>query len=154
MARKWRRQPSEARAIRCLRQWKSWLGAIALNRISTAHVLGFRTQKISKGLSGRTVNLDVTVLNNPRDLGLLDSLSTENLKPIRWKPKRRRPFNNDVINRLCEAALDAGQNGQMLSDYLRLMACCGSRRDETLRLRRVDVDWDRKQLWVGSDGFS
>ena len=42
----------------------------------------------------------------------------------------------------------------MLSDYLRLMACCGSRRDETLRLRWVDVDWDRKQLWVGPDGFS
>ena len=141
-----------------LRQWESWLGAIALNRISTAHVLGFRTQKLSKGLSGRTVNLAVTVLNNllnhARDLGLLDSLPTQNLKPIRWKPKRRRLFTNDDINRLCEAALDAGQNGQMLSDYLRLMACCGSRRDETLRLRWVDVDWDRKQLWVGSDGFS
>ena len=25
-----------------LRQWESWLGAIALNRISIAHVLGFR----------------------------------------------------------------------------------------------------------------
>ena len=141
-----------------LRQWESWLGAIALNRISTAHVLGFRTQKLSKGLSGRTVNLAVTVLNNllnhARDLGLVDSLPTQNLKPIRWKPKRRRLFTTDDINRLCEAALDAGQNGQMLSDYLRLMACCGSRRDETLRLRWGDVDWDRKQLWVGSDGFS
>ena len=141
-----------------LRQWESWLGAIALNRISTAHVLGFRTQKLSKGLSGRTVNLAVTVLNNllnhARDLGLVDSLPTQNLKPIRWKPKRRRLFTTDDINRLCEAALDAGQNGQMLSDYLRLMACCGSRRDETLRLSWGDVDWNRKQLCVGSDGFS
>ncbi len=141
-----------------LRQWESWLGAIALNRISIAHVIGFRTEKLSKGLSGRTVNLAVTVLNNLLNhacaLGLLDSLPTQNLKPIRWKPKRRRLFTTDDINRLCEAALDAGQNGQMLSDYLRLMACCGSRRDETLRLRWVDVDWDRRQLWVGADGLS
>ena len=141
-----------------LRQWESWLGAIALNRISIAHVIGFRTEKLSKGLSDRTVNLAVTVLNNLLNhacaLGLLDSLPTQNLKPIRWKPKRRRLFTTDDINRLCEAALDAGQNGQMLSDYLRLMACCGSRRDETLRLRWVDVDWYRKQLWVGADGLS
>ena len=103
-----------------LRQWESWLGAIALNRISIAHVLGFRTEKLSTWLSGRTVNLTVTVLNNllnhARDLGLLDSLPTQNLKPIRWKPKRRRLFTNDDINRLCEAALESGQNGQMLSD--------------------------------------
>ncbi len=63
-------------------------------------------------------------------LDCLILLPTQNLKPIRWKPKRRWLFTADDINRLCEAALDAGQNGQMLSDYLRLMACCGSRRDD------------------------
>jgi integrase len=34
------------------------------------------------------------------------------------------------------------------------MACCGSRRDETLRLKWTDVDWANGQLTVGSDGLS
>ena len=47
-----------------LRQWEAWLGNVALNRISTAQVIGFRTERLSRGLSGRTVNLAETVLNN------------------------------------------------------------------------------------------
>ena len=141
-----------------LRQWEAWLGPIALDRISTAQVIGFRTQRLSRGLSGRTVNLAVTVLNNllnhARDLELIQSLPTNNLKSIRWKPRKRPLFSVDDINRLCSVALGAGRNGQMLSDYLRLMACCGSRRDETLRLRWSDVDWQRRQLWVGADGLA
>jgi len=141
-----------------LRQWEAWLGNVALNRISTAQVIGFRTERLSRGLSGRTVNLAVTVLNNllnhAQDLELIQSLPTEGMKPIRWKPKKRPLFTVDDINRLCTAAIGAGRNGQMLSDYLRLMACCGSRRDETLRLRWSDVDWQRRQLWVGADGLA
>src|ERR1035438_1712607 len=34
------------------------------------------------------------------------------------------------------------------------MASCGARRDETLRLKWSDVDWDRKQLTIGSDGMA
>ena len=141
-----------------LRQWEAWLGPIPINRISTAQVIGFRTERLSRGLSGRTANLAVTVLNNllnhARDLELIQSLLTEGMKPIRWKHKKRPLFTVDDINRLCTAAIGAGRNGQMLSDYLRLMACCGSRRDETLRLRWSDVDWQRRQLWVGADGLA
>ena len=141
-----------------LRQWEAWLGNVALNRISTAQVIGFRTERLSRGLSGRTVNLAVTVLNNllnhAQDLELIQSLPTEGMKPIRWKPKKRPLFTVDDINRLCTTAIGAGRNGQMLSDYLRLMACCGSRRDETLRLRWSDVDWQRQKLWVGADGLA
>ena len=133
-----------------LRQWEAWLGPIPINRVSTAQVLGFRTERLSRGLNGRTANLAVTVLNNmlyhAQDLELIKSLPTEGMKPIRWKPKKRPLFTVDDINRLCTAAIGAGRNGQMLSDYLRLMACCGSRRNETLRLRWSDVDWQRQQL--------
>ena len=141
-----------------LRQWEAWLGPIPINRVSTAQITGFRTERLSRGLSGRTANLAVTVLNNllnhARDLELIQSLPTENLKPIRWTPNKRPLFTVDDISRLCSAAIGAGRNGQMLSDYLRLMACCGSRRDETLRLRWSDVDWQRQQLWVGADGLA
>jgi site-specific recombinase XerD len=110
-----------------LRQWEAWLGAIPINRVSTAQVLGFRTERLSRGLSGRTANLAVTVLNNllyyAQALELIKSLPTEEMKPIRWKPKKRPLFTVDDINRLCTDAIGGGRNGQMLSDYLRLMAC-------------------------------
>ena len=141
-----------------LRQWESWFGPIAINRINTEKIICFRTDRLAKGLSGRTVNLAVTILNNllnyARDLSWISSLPTQTLKPIRWKPKRRRLFTIDDINRLCSTALENGRNGQMLSDYVRLMACCGSRRDETLRIKWSDVDWARQQLWVGTDGMA
>lgn len=34
------------------------------------------------------------------------------------------------------------------------MASCGARRDETLRLKWSDVDCERKQLTIGSDGMA
>ena len=61
-------------------------------------------------------------------------MPTQKLKPIRWNPKKRKLFTVDDINRLCSAAVESGRNGQMLSDYIRLMSCSGSRRDETLRI--------------------
>ncbi|MBC8243942.1 MAG: hypothetical protein H8E20_06085 [Verrucomicrobia bacterium] len=47
-----------------LRQWEAWLGAIPINRVSTAQIIGFRTERLSRCLTGRTANLAVTVLNN------------------------------------------------------------------------------------------
>ena len=34
------------------------------------------------------------------------------------------------------------------------MKTCGSRASETLRLKWSDLDWDRKQLIIGSDGLT
>ena len=59
----------------------------------------------------------------------------------------------EAIDRLCHTAVTGDfDNGQELADYVRLMATCGSRRDETLRLKWSDVDWNSKQLTVGTDG--
>ena len=78
----------------------------------------------------------------------------------------------DEIEKLCTVAttpldreikLESGEtfdkgynfeNGRQLADYLRLMTYCGSRRCETLRLRWNNVDWERKQLHIGTDGLS
>lgn len=38
------------------------------------------------------------------------------------------------------------QNAQQLSDYIKLMAFSGGRRNETLRLTWADVDWNQKQV--------
>ena len=137
-----------------IRRWSERIGDRPINKVTAADVFSFRTSLLSKGLSGRTVNLAVTVLNNvlnhAQDLGLIDYMPTQKLKPIRWKPKKRKLFNLDDINRLCSAAVESGRNGQMLSDYIRLMSCSGSRRDETLRIKLDDIDWEQQQLWVGA----
>ncbi len=43
-------------------------------------------------------------------------------------------------------------NGQEFCDYLRLLCFSGARMAEALRLRWSDVDWDNRQLTIGSDG--
>ena len=94
------------------------------------------------------------VLSHAQDKGLIDTLPTTGLKPIRWKPKKRPLFASEQIDAICLAALQNCKHGQLLADYVRLMKTCGSRASETLRLKWSDVDWKRKQLIIGSDGLT
>ena len=63
-------------------------------------------------------------------------------------------FALEQIEAICIAAIKNNRNGQLLADYIRLMARCGSRASETLRLMWSDVDWGQQQLTIGSDGLS
>jgi integrase len=63
------------------------------------------------------------------------------------------------LEKLCIAALakrEDGQpvtkNGKEFSDYVRLLAYSGARRNEALALRWVDVDFERAQLTIGATG--
>src|SRR5436190_14242461 len=71
-------------------------------------------------------------------------------QPIRGLWKR----NGNFVARITVEALQVSKNGQQFCDYVRLMAFCGSRRDETLRLKWNDVDWQNRQLTIGSDGLA
>ena len=141
-----------------LKHLKQFLGNLKLNKISKQHVVRFRTAKIKGGWTGRTANLSITILNNllnhAKDNGLIETLPTTGLKPIRWKPKKRPLFAPEQIEAICRAALQNCKHGQLLADYVRLMKTCGSRASETLRLKWSDLDWDRKQLIIGSDGLT
>jgi integrase len=101
-------------------------------------------------MSGRTVNLDIIVLRNALrhaiDDGWIKTLPRENLRPLKWTAKKRSFVTADEINRLCDASLGATKNGQQFSDYVKLMAYTGARRNEALRLAWADVDWENKQL--------
>jgi len=71
---------------------------------------------IKAGWAGRTVNLAVTVLSNvlnhAQDNGLIDTLPTTGLKPIRWKPKKRPLFALEQIEAICcVAAVKNTRNG-------------------------------------------
>ena len=140
------------------RHWDKLIGKLKLHQISKVDLLDFRAIKLEEGWAGRTVNLAFTVLGNvlshAQDNGLIDTLPTTGLKPIRWKPKKRPLFAPEQIEAICLAALQNCKHGQLLADYVRLMKTCGSRASETLRLQWSDLDWDRKQLIIGSDGLT
>ena len=140
------------------RHWDKLIGKLKLHQISKVDLLDFRAIKLEEGWAGRTVNLAFTVLGNvlshAQDNGLIDTLPTTGLKPIRWKPKKRPLFAPKQIEAICLAALQNCKHGQLLADYVRLMKTCGSRASETLRLQWSDLDWDRKQLIIGSDGLT
>ncbi|MBT3913065.1 MAG: hypothetical protein HOF22_07710, partial [Verrucomicrobia bacterium] len=84
-----------------LKHLKQFLGNLKLNKISKQHVVRFRTVKIKGGWTGRTANLSITILNNllnhAKDNGLIKTLPTTGLKPIRWKPKKRPLFAPEQI---------------------------------------------------------
>ena len=50
--------------------------------------------------------------------------------------------------------MKVSKNGKQFADYIKLMAYCGSRRSETLRLKWADVDSKQRQLVIGSDGLA
>jgi integrase len=94
------------------------------------------------------------VLKRAIDDEWLKVLPTENLRPLKWTPKTRSLVSQGDIVRLCEAAIEVSKNGQEFADYLRLMAYSGARRNEALRLKWSDVNWQQAQLTIGSDGLN
>ena len=91
-------------------------------------------------------------------------------RPLKFDTKKRELVGEADLQRLCTAAHsprfahgrvvgseEGGQplrNAQQFADYVILMAYCGSRMSETLRLRWSDVAWSNRQLTVGSDGLA
>lgn len=148
-----------------LRRWAEHFGDIRLDKIRRAHVNALIAKRQGAGMAARTVNLDVIALRNVLKRAIEDdwirSLPTENLRPLKVNNTKRELVSPTEIDRLCAAALDVNEdgtpvtkNGQEFADYIRLMAYCGSRRSETLRLKWSDVDWRQKQLTIGADGLA
>ena len=143
-----------------INHWIKHLGHVRVDRITRALINSYIAKRQAAGRSGRTVNLEVicfrNVMKRAVDDGWLSILPTLNLRPLKWTARKRSLLPTVDIERLCEVAVKGEEfkNGREFADYIRLMACCGSRRDETLRLKWSDVDWERKQLTIGSDGLA
>ena len=140
-------------------RWKEHLGHVRLDKITRALINSFIAKRQGEGRTGRTVNLEVTVFRNVMNRAIddkwINTLPTDNLRPLKWTPVKRSLLSTEAIDQLCGIAVNGDyDNGQELADYIRLMATCGTRRDETLRLKWADVDWHRKQLTVGADGMT
>lgn len=141
-----------------LRLWTAHLGDTRLDRITRAMINSFIAKRQGDGISGRTVNLDVIALRNVLkraiDDGWLKRLPTENLRPLKSATKKRQLVSAAQIGQVCEAAKTNFKNGKEFADYVWLLAYSGARRSEALRLQWVDINWERRQLKVGSDGLS
>lgn len=138
-----------------LENWAEHLGHLRLNQIKPNHINSFREKRQRDGIASRTVNLDLIVLRNLLKKAKLDGLirwlPTENIRPLKVATPKRPLYTWGQVEEICQKAFAVSKNGQQLNDYLRLMAFCGSRRDETLRLQWTDLDWERQQLVIGSD---
>ena len=155
-----------------INQWKAHLGHMRLNQIKRIHVDNFIGERQEAGKSARTVNLEVTVFRNVMkraiDQKLITHLPTENLRPLKSRPRKRQLVLREQIDQilaLCRQPIfinsrvakdnEKGQslvNGQEFADYLRLLCFSGARKAEATRLRWEDVDWKNHQLTIGSDG--
>jgi integrase len=129
-----------------------------LNQITKERVIRYRANKLGQGWSKRSCNLSVTVLRNllkfAVDMGLLRDLPFDRVQSLKHVSPRKRLVDWTEVTRLCDAALGNVKKGRLFADYLRLMCLCGARRDETLRLRWCDVDWQQSLLTLGSDGLA
>lgn len=48
------------------------------------------------------------------------------------------------IDRICKAGIKVSKNGEQFADYIRLMDYSDARRDEALRLKWADVNWQQQ----------
>ncbi|MDB6035307.1 MAG: Integrase family protein [Verrucomicrobiales bacterium] len=135
--------------------WKEHMGGVRLDKIRRRHINAFIKKRQESGTKGRTVNLDVGALRNLLNLAIdeewIKALPTENLRPLEQKPPVRTLHELEAIKKLCAKAIEVSKNGHQFTDYILLMAYCGSRRNETLRLKWEHVSWSNRQLHVGAD---
>jgi integrase len=141
-----------------IKLWIKHIGGLRLDKIRRIHINSFIEKRQAEKISGRTVNLDIIVLRNVLKRAIDDqwikSLPTENLRPLKWTPHKRNLITQTEIEKICEAAMEVSKNGREFSDYVLLMAYSGARRNEALRLKWSDVDWQNGQLTIGADGLN
>ena len=153
-----KRSTTVAKERSTLNGWVAHMGERRLHQITKSHINAYIAKRQGAGRSARTCNLDVislrNVLKRAVDDGWIQRLPTENLRPLKVRTKKRSLVTMEEFEKLFKAAMRVSKNGQQFCDYFRLMCYCGSRRDETLRLRWEDVDFSLEQLTIGADGLA
>lgn len=138
--------------------WKKAIGKVRLDKITRPMVTSVIKSRLADHRKPRTVNIDVivlrNVLNEAKDEGLIVHLPTDGIKPKKVKTPIRPLLMPGQFDELCKGAAECGKNRVQVTDYLRLLAYSGARRDEALALKWEDVNFERKFLRIGADGSS
>jgi hypothetical protein len=120
-----------------INQWKSHLGHIRLDQIKRIHIDHFIAARQKAGKSARTVNLEVTIFRNVLrraiDQKLILHLPTENLRPLKSKPRKRQLILRQEIDNLLNVCRqprfissrvnETGSNRTSAGASSRLLAC-------------------------------
>lgn len=138
-----------------LKQLRESLGHLSLDKIRPYHVTSHLQRLKERGKANRTCNLALVVLRNvfknARIDGFIKSLPVDGIPWQRSEKKARRLYTRQDVDQFCQAASVASKNGVEFADYVRLLALCGAREQETIKLRWDDVDFERRLLTIGTD---
>ena len=146
-------QRSEQQAIV---RWKQHAGGIRIDKISVPMIHTYRQKRLAqlsrkapnRGLSERTVNLDVIALRQVMrfaiDGGLIQELPK--VRALKQRPPERRPLltNEQFSQLLAAASEETTKNSELFRYYLRFLALTGAREKEALRIKWADVDFEKK----------
>ena len=157
-------QRSERQAIT---RWKQHAGGIRIDKIGMPIIHAYCQKRLARlsrkapnrGLSERTVNLDVIalrqVLRFAIDGGLIQELPK--IRALKQRPPERRPLlTKEQFSQLLAAATDeVTKNSTLFRYYLRFLALTGAGEKEALAVRRTqDIDFARGVVRIGADGVS
>jgi integrase len=148
-------------------RWRSHLGHVRIDKITTPMVASFVEKRLKGSLFGqrklksvaeRTANLDVialrNVLNAAIDDGYLRDLPRVKLLKEPPAPKRRLLTPREFDSLVKAAKTHCKNTGPQLADYLSFLAFSGVREQEALRISWKDVDFERERITIGADGLS
>jgi len=138
-----------------LKQLRESVGHLSLDKIRPYHVTSHLQKLKERGKANRTCNLALVVLRNVLKNapigGFIKSLPVEGIPWQRTEKKARRLYTREDVDQFCQTARTASKNGAEFADYLRLLALCGAREQETIKLRWAAVDFEHKLLTIGAD---
>lgn len=135
-----------------LKAWQEFLGEdTRIGSITKQNVLAFRVELTESEYSPRTVNLHVVTLRNLFKMakieGYVTILPTDGVTQLKIIHTERKLLPNDKIDAVCNEALTKHKrNGQQFADFIRLLAFCGGRTSEVLKLTWADVDFKNRVL--------
>lgn len=148
-------------------RWRSHLGHLRIDKITTPMIAGFLEKRLKGGAFGgrklepvsqRTANLDLMMLRNVLkaavDDGYLRDLPKMKMLAEPPTPKRQLLMPAEFDRLIAAARSDCKKNGEQLADYLRFLAFSGAREQEALRIKWADVDFERKRVTIGADQLS
>jgi integrase len=124
--------------------------------IKPEHLTAFRDRRRAQGVKAQTINLDVIAFGNALryavDRGWVAAVPR--VKPLKAQPRRKRRLLTPAeIERLLDHCNpDVIKNADLVRFYLHFLSLTGARKEEALRVRWEDVDFDRRQVTIGAAG--
>jgi integrase len=138
--------------------WKNHLGAVQLKRINAPMVKAYFESRLAKGLSARTINIELVVFNAVMkfavDRGIISDFPHVSRLPQKPPPKRPLLSAEEIGRLLAACTPKVTKNSELLKFYIRFLVLTGAREKEALRVQWDDVDLANRQVTIGASGDS